>query len=141
MPERPRIMFLCTANSARSQLAEAILRDRAGDEIMACSAGTNPATVHPLAIEVLQEIEVRTDGLRSTSVDEVLADGPVNMTIAVCAVASSTCPFVAGEAVRSWPFDDPAACEGDDDARREAFRTARDQIAAKIDSWLEAGRP
>ena len=140
MTDQPRIMFLCTANSARSQLAEAILRDRAGDQMTACSAGTNPATVHPLAIEVLEEVGINADGLRSMNVDEALADGPVTLTIAVCAAASEKCPVVAGAKVQAWPFEDPAACQGDEEARREAFRTVRDQIAARIDSWLEAER-
>ncbi len=141
MTVRPRILFLCTANSARSQLAEAILRDRAGDDITACSAGTDPASVHPLAIEVLEEVGICTSGLRSTDVDEVLADGPVALTIAVCAAASEKCPVVAGGQVRAWPFDDPAACQGDEETRREAFRTIRDQISTKIESWLAAGMP
>ncbi|MCH2134564.1 MAG: arsenate reductase ArsC [Phycisphaerales bacterium] len=139
MTERPRILFLCTANSARSQLAEAILRDRAADRMAVCSAGTKPSTVHPLAIEVLAEEGISSEGLRSTSVEDVLRDGPVSLTIAVCASAAEHCPVVAGEQVRSWPFDDPAACDGDDEAKRNAFRTARDAIASKIDAWLEAG--
>ena len=140
MTDRPRIMFLCTANSARSQLAEAILRDRAGDEMTACSAGTHPATVHPLAIKVLEEVGINADGLRSTTVEEVLAEGPVTLTIAVCTAASEKCPVVAGEQVQAWPFDDPASCQGDEEARRQAFRTARDQIAQKIDRWLASER-
>ena len=141
MTATPRILFLCTANSARSQLAEGILRDRVGDKMKACSAGTHPSTVHPLAVEVLEESRICTDGLWSKSVDDVIREGPVSLTIAVCGSAAEHCPVVAGERVRSWPFDDPAACGGDAKAQRQAFRLARDQIASKIDSWLAAGGP
>ena len=140
MTDSPRILFLCTANSARSQLAEAILRDRVGDEMVACSAGTHPTSVHPFAIEVLDEDGISTEGLRSTSVDEVLRDGPVSLTIAVCGSAAEHCPVIAGEQVQSWPFDDPAACKGDEETQRQAFRSARDAIARKIESWLKAGK-
>ena len=130
-----RILFLCTANSARSQLAEAILRDRAGNRMEACSAGTHPSVVHPLAVEVLQEIQICTDGLWSKSVRDVLREGPVSLTIAVCSSAAENCPAVGGEQVLSWPFDDPAACGEDLETQRQAFRSTRDK-ASKIDSWL-----
>lgn len=137
----PRILFLCTANSARSQLAEGILRDRVGDKMEACSAGTHPSTVHPLAVEALEECGISTQGLWSKSVEDVLREGPVSLTIAVCSSAAEHCPTVAGAHVLSWPFDDPAACGEDLETQREAFRSARDEIAAKIDSWLAAGGP
>ncbi|MEE2908285.1 MAG: arsenate reductase ArsC [Planctomycetota bacterium] len=136
MSESQRILFLCTANSARSQLAEAILRDRVGNRMEVCSAGTHPSVVHPLAIEVLQEIQICTDGLWSKSVRDALRDGPVSLTIAVCSSAAENCPIVDGAQVRSWPFDDPAACGEDLETQRQAFRFARDEIASKIDSWL-----
>ena len=136
-----RILFLCTANSARSQLAEAILRDRVGKEMDSCSAGTHPSTVHPLAIEVLEDIQISTNGLWSKSVQEVLQEGPVSLTIAVCSSAAENCPLVAGEQVLSWPFDDPATSGGSLEDKRKAFRLIRDKIAAKIDAWLVAGAP
>lgn len=136
MKDRARILFLCTANSARSQLAEAILRDRADDAVIACSAGTRPSSVHPLAQKVLKEAGIGTEGLWSKSVDEVLADGPIDLTITVCSAAAQSCPAGIGETL-AWPLDDPAAETGE--RALSAFRATRDAIVERIDAWLRDG--
>ncbi len=138
-PQRkPLVLFLCTANSARSQMAEAILRDRAGDRFEAASAGLTPTRVHPLTLRVLDEAGIDTAGLRSKSSAEFLGKVAVRWAVIVCDKAAQHCPRVYPFASRTlyWPFEDPAAAEGTNDERLEKFREVRDQIASRIDAWL-----
>ncbi len=136
---KPAVLFLCTGNSARSQLGEALLRHRAPDRFRVFSAGTDPKGVNPFTIRALQEIGVGTDGLVSKHVDDVLAKTPVNYLIAVCSDADRNCPVVPLRQGRrlSWPFDDPAAVAGTDEEKLASFRRIRDQIDAKITAWLK----
>ncbi len=137
---RPRVLFLCTANSARSQLAEALLRHLAGDRFEACSAGTTPSHVHPMSIRVLDEVGVCTQGLESTSIEAALAGGPVAHAFAVCAAAAESCPVLvdAVAEVTPWPFDDPQT-SGPEDEQLASFRATRDLIRTKIEAWLADG--
>ena len=137
---RPRVLFLCTANSARSQLAEALLRHLAGDRYEACSAGTHPSRVHPMSIAVLEEAGVSTQGLVSTSIETALAGGPVQHAFAVCAAAGEACPALvdAVAQVTPWPFDDPQT-SGPEEEQLASFRATRDLILAKIEAWLAEG--
>jgi arsenate reductase len=136
---KPLVLFLCTGNSARSQMAEAILRARAGDVYEVASAGLEPKGVHPLTLEALEEVRISGDGLRSKSSGEFLGKVSVRFAIIVCEKANAMCPTIYPFAVRTlyWPFEDPAAMVGSRDERLEKFREVRDQIATRIDEWLE----
>ncbi len=131
------VLFLCTSNSARSQMAEALLRKHGGDGYEARSAGLEPTTVHPLAIRVMNEIGIDISGQRSKSVKEYLSRIPVGHVIFVCQRAEKNCPYLYPPQVpESWPFEDPAAAEGSEEERLQKFREARDQIDQRIRSWL-----
>jgi len=124
----PRVLILCTQNSARSQMGEAILRQIAGGGIQVMSAGIRPGTVHPLAIEALEEVDVDTTGLRSKSVDEFRGQ-EFDAVITVCDQAREACPVFAGRGVRvHYSIADPAAVEGTHEEQLEAFRRARDLL-------------
>lgn len=135
---KPAVLFLCTGNSARSLLAEALLRRLGGGRFDVYSAGTEPKGVNPFTLRVLEEAGVSTEGLRSKTVDDVLAQVQPDYLIAVCSEADRNCPAVPlrrGERL-SWPFDDPAAETGPDERKLARFREVRDQIASRIGSWL-----
>ena len=112
MPDRQRVLFVCTGNSARSQMAEGLLRHEAGDRFEVFSAGTHPTQVRPEAIVVMREIGIDISPHRSKSVDE-FAGQAFDYVITVCDNANETCPVFPGRARRlHWPFEDPAAaCE------------------------------
>jgi len=126
----PRVLILCTENSARSQMGEAILRHIAGNSIQVVSAGIRATAVHPLALEALREAEVETAGLRSKSVEEFQGQ-EFEAVITVCDQAKEACPVFPGRAVRvHYSIPDPAAVEGTEEERMEAFRRARDLLFA-----------
>ena len=136
---KSNVLFVCTSNSARSQMAEALLRKHAGDRFEALSAGMEPTTVHPLAIRAMNEVGIDISGQRSKSVKEYLGKIPVGQVIFVCARAEKNCPFLYPPQVpESWPFEDPAACQGTEEECLEKFRHVRDQIEARIKAWLAA---
>ncbi len=139
----PAVLFLCTGNSARSQMAEAILRHRAADRFDAHSAGTEPKGVNPLTERVLEEIGVSTQGLRSKHLREFLGHLGVRYLIIVCDTANQSCPTAwPGVLERQfWPFPDPASAEGTEDERLDVFRSVRDQIDQRIRDWLEFEAP
>ncbi len=141
MADKPCVLFLCTHNSARSQIAEALLRHLAGDRYRACSAGVDPGRVHPLTVRVLEEVGVDTNGLRSKGLDEMLGHANVHTAIVVCAQAAEACPrlYPFARNVLQWPFDDPARIEGSEELRLAAFRRTRNEIDAKLREWLRAG--
>jgi arsenate reductase (thioredoxin) len=135
---KPAILVLCTGNSARSQMAEAILRRHLGDRFEVLSAGTEPAPrIHPLAVEVMAEQGYDLAGQRPKHLREYLGVEPVHTLVIVCDGAAQSCPAIwPGVFERLlWPFPDPAAAEGDEAARRQAFRTVRDAITARVESW------
>lgn len=136
--KRPVVLFLCTGNSARSQMGEAILRAKAGDRFEAASAGLEPKGVNPLTLRVLEELRVPTDDLRSKPSSQFLGKVAVRYAIIVCEKANQSCPHIYPFATRTlyWPFEDPAAFEGTAEERLEKFRQVRDQITARIDEWL-----
>jgi len=124
----PRVLILCTANSARSQMGEAILRHISGGSIQVVSAGIHASEVNPLAIEALREAEVDTMGLRSKSVEEFRGQ-EFDAVITVCDQAKEACPVFPGRAVRvHYSIPDPAAVEGSPEEKLEAFRRARDLL-------------
>lgn len=138
---KPKVLFLCTANSARSQMAEAILRGRAGDRFDAYSAGLEPTQVHPYAVRVMAEVGIDIAGHRAKGVGEFLGKMNPAYVIIVCEKARQRCPttFPATAAtILAWPIDDPAEAAGSEDDRLAKFREVRDQIDARIRDWLEA---
>jgi arsenate reductase (thioredoxin) len=144
MTTKPAILVLCTGNSARSQMAEAILRRRMGDRFAVYSAGTEPAErVHPLAVEVMAEQGYDLSGQHPKDLREFLGRIPVHTVLIVCDGAARSCPAVwpgAGERL-VWPFEDPAAFAGDPAARLAKFREVRDGLARRIEEWAESLRP
>jgi arsenate reductase (thioredoxin) len=129
-----RVLFLCTGNSARSQMAEALLQFIAGDQFETYSAGTHPAGLNPMTVEVMRELGVDMQQHRSKHVAEFL-DESFDEVITVCDRAKEACPvFHGARNLRHWSFDDPAAAHPE--ARPEAFRLVRDQIAEQIRDWL-----
>jgi arsenate reductase len=133
---KKKLLVLCTGNSARSQMAEGLLRHEGGDRFDVFSAGTKPSRVRPEAITVMGEIGIDISGHRSKSVDEFVAQD-LEYVITVCNNAKETCPVSPGTIKRlHWPFDDPAAVEGSDSVRLAAFRKIRDQIHGRIMVFL-----
>jgi len=136
-----RVLFLCTGNSARSVLAEATLRAWAGHRYEAFSAGSQPTgMVNPFALAQLAAEGIPTAGLRSKSWDEFAEAGaaPIDLVVTVCdSAAAETCPVVFGDFLRThWGLPDPAAVEGDDATRREAFRQAHRTVKARLLAFL-----
>ncbi len=130
------VLFLCTGNSARSQMAEGWLRQLAGDRFDVCSAGTHPVGLNPGSIEAMAEVGIDIAGHRSKGMGE-LADRSFDYVITVCDRAKETCPIWPGRTtVIHWSFDDPAAIT-DVELRRLTFRRVRDEIAASIRRFLK----
>lgn len=133
---KPLVLILCTGNSCRSHLAEAILRKAAGDLVDVASAGSKPAGyVHPEAIAVLSEIGIDASAHRSKHLSEFLAT-PVDTVITVCGNADQVCPTFPGQARRHhWGFDDPAHATGTSDEIRAEFRRVRDEIRRVFEAY------
>lgn len=143
MTQRPGILVLCTGNSARSQMAEALLRKHLDGEVPVYSAGTEPADrIHPLAIQALEEVGLEVDGQRPKGVGEYMGRLPVHTLITVCGDAEEKCPSVWPGVLERlhWPFPDPAAAEGSEEERLQVFRETRDAIEARIAEWIAEGR-
>lgn len=136
--EKPRVLFVCTHNAARSQMAEALLRKHAGDRFEAASAGFEPTDVHPLTREVLAEVGIDGSDLSAKGLREFLAKRAVRHAIIVCAQAEAECPKIYPFAAETlyWAFDDPAAREGSPELQRAKFRRVRDEIDERIQAWL-----
>lgn len=129
-----RVLVLCTANSARSQLAEALLRHRGGDLVVAASAGSHPGPgPHPLAVAALRERGIAWDGKRSQGIAEV-ADRPWDLVITVCDAARDACPVLPGATAVHWGLPDPAAAPEPD--RAAAFRRTADLLESRVAALL-----
>lgn len=129
---KPRVLILCTGNSARSQMAEGLLRHDAGDRFEVFSAGTKPTQVRPEAIAVMQELGIDIAGHRSKSVDE-FAGQDFDYVVTVCDNAKASCPIFPGNTKRiHWSLDDPAAVEGSEEHRLAAFRRVRDELRQRL---------
>jgi arsenate reductase len=133
---KKRVLILCTGNSCRSQLAEALWRHEAGDRYEAFSAGVDPKGVNPLTLRVLKELSISTDGLRSKHLKE-FAGQRFDFVITVCGHARDVCPAFPGAARQEhWPIDDPATAEGSEEEVLPVFRRARDAIRQRICEYL-----
>jgi len=127
-----RVLFLCTHNSARSQMAEGILRHLAGDRFEVESAGTEPSRVHPLAVRAMAARGIDIGGQTSKPMDR-LAGKRFDYVITVCDRASESCPIFPGAPQRiHWSIPDPAAVEGDETTRAAAFDAAGQELATRI---------
>jgi arsenate reductase len=136
MASKRRVLILCTGNSARSQMAEGLLRREAGDRFEVFSAGTHPSQVRAEAIEVMREVGIDISHHRSKSVDEFKGQ-EFDTVITVCDNARQSCPvFPAQTQMLHWPFEDPAAVEGSAEERKSAFRKVRDQIRTRMVDFL-----
>lgn len=132
MSDRIRVLVLCTGNSARSQMAEGLLRYVAEDRFEVASAGVAPSQVRPEAIEAMREIGIDISGHHSKSVDEFLGQ-EFDYVITVCDNANEQCPVFPGKTQRiHWSFQDPAAAPGDQPERLAVFRRVRDEIRARM---------
>jgi arsenate reductase len=135
---KPKVLFLCTGNSCRSQMAEGLLRHLAGDRFAAESAGTKPVGLNPDAVEAMRDIGVDIAAHRSKSLDEFLGQ-PFEWVITVCDAAREACPIFPGAASQlHWSFEDPAAAQGSQEERQAVFARVRDQIAARIREFIAA---
>lgn len=137
MKKSGRALILCTGNSARSQMAEGLLRALAGDHLEVHSAGTRPSVVRPEAVEAMREIGVDISHHRSKSVDE-FAGQEFDYVLTVCDNARESCPVFNGRAERvHWSFDDPAAAAGGWPERLAVFRRVRGEIDERLRGWLD----
>ena len=136
--EKPRVLFLCTNNSARSQMAEAILRKYAGEKFEVHSAGLEPMEINPYTLKVLQEVGIDTSGLYAKPLSKYLGNTHFSYLITVCSKAEERCPLFPGIGKRlHWPFEDPAEFRGSEEETLQKFREIRDQIEEHIKSWLK----
>jgi arsenate reductase len=130
------VLFLCTGNSCRSQMAEGLLRQLAGDRFEVASAGMEPSSVNPLAIAAMREIGVDISRQRSKSVEEFRGQ-PFTYVITVCDNANARCPIFPGAVRRlHWPLEDPAAGVGNAAERMPVFRRVRDEIAQRVQDFV-----
>jgi arsenate reductase len=133
---RRRVLFLCTHNSARSQMAEGWLRHLAGARFEAASAGTEATRVHPLAIQAMREVGIDLGAHTSKTVDALL-DRPWDFVVTVCDAANERCPLFPGRTTRlHWSFEDPSQVAGGEAERLGTFRRVRDEIRARLQDWL-----
>lgn len=130
------ILFLCVANSARSQMAEGLARAVAPEGFEIYSAGSTPARVSPFAVDVMRELGIDISSHRSKSVNDIPAER-IGTAITLC--AEEVCPVFPGDVKRlAWPFDDPASAAGTNEEIRERFRQVRDGIRAKVQEFFAA---
>jgi len=132
---KPSVLFVCTHNSARSQMAEGLLRAKHGDRYAAFSAGTEKAHVRPLAIDVMQERGIDISAHTSKTIDTVTGDQAFDVVVTVCDHAREACPYVPAQKRNlHHSFDDPSAATGTEAEQRAVFRRVRDEI----DDWIDA---
>ncbi len=134
---KPRVLFLCTGNSCRSQMAEGLLRSLAGDRFEVDSAGTNPVGLNPGAVAAMKELGVDIAGHASKSLDGFL-NQRIDYVVTVCDRARESCPTLPGAVtLLHWSFDDPAVAKGSVEERQAVFRRVRDEIAERVRQFVE----
>lgn len=127
-----KVLFLCTQNACRSQMAEALVGHELKEHVQAFSAGTKPATVHPLAVSVLAETGIDISGARSKHIDEFQGQ-EFDLVVTLCGGAAESCPFRPGQGRRIHVgFDDPAEADGSKEERLEVFRRVRNDIRKRL---------
>lgn len=142
MEKKQNVLFLCTGNAARSQMAEGLLRNMAGDRFEAMSAGLDPKEeVHPLAVEAMQEIGIDIGSQKPKAVDLYLGRVPVHYLIVVCDKAQASCPRIWPGLLEGrryfWPLPDPVEKTGTKDEQLALFREVRDELREKLQEWLD----
>lgn len=131
-----RVLFICTGNTARSQMAQVLLEHHGGDRFEVTSAGLEPGTVNPLTVQVLQERGLPTEHLEAKGTTPLLGQHFTHV-ITVCDRAEQACPIFPFAIQReAWPFEDPAAATGSDEARLMVFRRVRDEIEHRVLAWV-----
>ncbi|MDY7080021.1 MAG: arsenate reductase ArsC [Chloroflexota bacterium] len=139
--KKPKVLFLCVENRARSQMAEAFLRKHAGDQFEIYSAGLEPAPIHPHVYQVMEEVGLDLEGHYPKGVGHFLNEMYFGILITVCAKAEERCPTFPGLGERLlWPLKDPVEFEGTEEEQLEKFREVRDEIEERIVAWLESGK-
>ena len=134
---KPRILFLCTGNSARSQMAEAFMRKYGGDQFEVFSAGLEPKEIHPMVIQVMKEKGVSLNGQYSKPLTLYMGKVHFSYLITVCDNAEKECPIFPGMGTRlHWPFEDPAAFQGTPQDKIKKFCSISDGIEVKVREWL-----
>ena len=137
MTERIRVLILCTGNSARSQMAEGLLRQMAGDRVEVASAGVAPTRVRQEAIAAMKEIGIDINEQRAKSIEEFPKDS-FDYVITVCDNANQQCPAFPGASHIHWSIEDPAAVAGDENTRLKAFRIARDDLIQRLREFIKS---
>ena len=137
MANKKRVLFLCTGNSARSQMAEGLLRQIAGNTFEVFSAGTHPKGLHPRSVEAMKEVGIDISGQQSKDV-AIYTNGKFDYVITVCDRAKQQCPIFPGAEPIHWGFDDPA--DAPSDRELETFRRVRDEIRQRLNLFLLASR-
>src|SRR5204863_8307608 len=135
MSDKKRVLFLCTGNSARSQMAEGFLRDLAGDRYEVFSAGTHPKGLHPRSVEVMKEIGIDISGHAAKDIHQFQGE-QFDYVITVCGRARQECPVFPGAEPIHWGFDDPAAAPPEKQLR--TFRRVRDEVLQRLRLFLLA---
>jgi len=143
MRPKPAVLFLCTHNAARSQMAEALLRSHAGHRFEALSAGLEPTEVHPLTRQVLREIGIDPSGLRAKGLRDFMGKVKVRHAIVLCEETERGCPRVFPFALETlhWPFEDPAQAAGGPDLQLARFRRVLREIEVCICTWVDETVP
>ena len=140
MADRIRVLFLCTHNSARSQIAEALLQHYGGGDFDVVSAGTEETTVNPFAIRVLADAGIDWSRAQSKTIDRFLGER-FDYVITVCDRARESCPvFPGSENTLHWGLDDPSEARGTDDEKLAAFRRTREELAARLRPFIDEAR-
>ena len=133
---KQRVLFICTHNSARSQMAEGLLRHLGNDRFEVCSVGTEATFVRPMAIQAMAELGIDISHQQSKTLERYL-DQPFNDVITVCDTAAEACPVFPGAARRRhWSFEDPSKAKGSESQQLQVYRHVRDQIRTRIENEL-----
>jgi len=133
---KQKVLFICTHNSARSQIAEGLLRSLAADRFDAFSAGTEATHIRPLAIKAMNEIGIDISGQQSKTLNRYLSE-PFDVVITVCDTAAEACPIFPGAVQRRhWSFEDPSQATGSQEEQLAVYRRIRDEIRARIENEL-----
>ena len=141
MAEAKKVLFICTGNSIRSQMAEGFMKALGGGKWIVRSAGVLPSFVHPLAVRVMMEVEIDISDQKSKSVDKFVNEA-FDVIITLCDHAAASCPTFPGQGKRlHWPIEDPVGAVGSTEERLVLFRKARDEIKKRIEDFVKSESP